>query len=185
MALSAELELPRFIDSAALDVGALFADYGGQVLRWSKHLAGPTMDAEDIAQEVFYLAHIQRHSLRGRVSVASWLYRLTANVVARRRRKDRGWLRSALAFSEPVNINPATALDELEQEQRRHLIYAVLNSMRERDRTVLIAFAIEGLSGQAIADLFGVKIATIWTWLNRARLDFRRRLINRGLVPSE
>src|ERR1700722_8532970 len=140
MALSAELELPRLIDSAALDVGLLYADYGGQVLRWSKHLAGPTMDAEDIAQEVFYLAHIRRRTFRGRIPVSAWLYRLTANVVARRRRKERGWLRSAIAFSQPLRPNQSTPLEEVERDQRRHLIYDVLNTMRERDRTVLIAF---------------------------------------------
>jgi RNA polymerase sigma-70 factor, ECF subfamily len=57
-----------------------------------------------------------------------------------------------------------------------HRVYAVLDRMGERHRTVFILFEIEEFSGQEIADLKGVKVGTVWVWLHRARAEFAQRL---------
>jgi RNA polymerase sigma-70 factor (ECF subfamily) len=191
MKLAAEMELAAFDErlvgeaEARPDFEHLYARYGASVLRWAKHLAGPTLDAEDIAQEVFYRAYCQQTSFRGNVHPCTWLYRIAANVVTSRRNRERRKVRLSSLLRRERPIPERTPEDVLERDQRRAQVYEVLNTMRERDRTLLIAFGIEGLSGREIADLFGMKLSTVWTWLYRARMDFRRRLINRGVDPGD
>jgi RNA polymerase sigma-70 factor (ECF subfamily) len=188
MKLAAEIELVAFGEvapDAERDFEQIYQSYGGAVLRWARHLAGPTLDAEEIAQEVFLRAYRNRNRLRGQVSPSTRLYRMTAAIVAVRRNRERRRERLASLLQSVRAFPERTPLESLEQEQERALIYQVLDSMRERDRTLLIAFAIEEMSGREIADVFGLKIGTVWTWLSRARVDFRRRMVNRGLVSRK
>jgi RNA polymerase sigma-70 factor (ECF subfamily) len=191
MKLAAEMELTSFVDpltdarSDGHDFEQLYARYGGSVLRWAKHLAGPTLDAEDITQEVFFRAYCQRASVCGSIHPCTWLYRIAANVVTSRRNRERRRESVASLLRRERPAPERSPEDVLERDQRRAQIYEVLNTMRERDRTLLIAFGIEGLSGREIAELFGMKLSTVWTWLHRARQDFRRRLANRGVDPGD
>jgi RNA polymerase sigma-70 factor (ECF subfamily) len=66
--------------------------------------------------------------------------------------------------------------DLVARRQALHRVYAALDRMSERHRTVFILFEIEELSGQEIADLKGTKIGTVWVWLHRARAEFAKRL---------
>ncbi len=52
------------------------------------------------------------------------------------------------------------------------LFYRALDQLPEKYRTVLVLFEIEGLSTQAIADLRGLKLATVKVQLMRARERF-------------
>jgi len=186
MKLAAEMDLPAFVEAEGtkVDFDDLYARYGASVLRWAKHLAGPTLDAEDITQEVFFRAYCNQPPFRGNVHPCTWLYRIAANVVTSRRNRERRKEKLASLLRTERPPPERTPEDVIERDQRRALIYEVLNTMRERDRTLLIAFGIEGLSGREMADLFGLKLSTVWTWLYRARIDLRRRLMNRGVDPE-
>jgi RNA polymerase sigma-70 factor, ECF subfamily len=179
-----EIPFGALVESNALDFEALYDKYGAQVLRWAKHLGGPEVDAEDIAQEVFFQAYSKRGAFRGQVHVSAWLYRLTVNVVARRTRRERGWQRLASVLRRGRPPPVSSALENLELHQQRELLYRALNNMPARERTLLIAFVIDGLSGREISELFNLKLGSVWTWLSRARSDFRRRLINLGISPD-
>jgi RNA polymerase sigma-70 factor (ECF subfamily) len=185
--LAPEIDLPSFAEPAtpSLQFDELYARYGASVLRWAKHLAGPTLDAEDIAQEVFFRAYCNRPGFHGQVHPCTWLYRIAANVVSSRRNGQYRRQKLASLLRSEAPAPESTPLEAVEHDERRALIYEVLNTMRERDRTLLIAFGIEGLSGREVAELFGLKLSTVWTWLYRARADFRRRLRNRGLNVEE
>ena len=54
--------------------------------------------------------------------------------------------------------------------------------MREVNRNVLILFEIEGLSGEEVATLTGMKISTFWVRVHRAREEFSR--LARKLIPG-
>jgi RNA polymerase sigma-70 factor (ECF subfamily) len=82
--------------------------------------------------------------------------------------------REALAASVPApgQLPP----EELEKYQATRVIYEVLDRMNERNRSLIVLFELEEMSGLEIAELKGVKVGTVWVWLHRARADFRRRL---------
>jgi RNA polymerase sigma-70 factor, ECF subfamily len=147
--------------------------------RWAHRLGGPTVDVEDVVQEVFLAVHRKLSGFRGESSLSTWLYRITENVIRHRRRKDRWrkWLGGSA--EEVAGEEPApgpSPIEGIEQRQSSAKVYRVLDSMKEKYRNVLILFELEELSGEQIAVLTGAKTATVWVWLHRARADFAKRL---------
>src|SRR4030095_4000581 len=74
---------------ATLNIETVYRDYCDAVTRWAARLSGPEVETEDLVQEIFLVAHRKLPSFRGEAAVATWLYRITERVVARRRRRER------------------------------------------------------------------------------------------------
>ena len=163
----------------ALNAATLYREYGPTVERWALRLGGPSCDGEDAVQEVFTIVHKQLPKFRGDSKVSTWLFGITENVVNhQRRRKQRlAGIRRLLGS----NASDAAAqlgrtqgqpLESLERREANARVYAALDRVKEPYRSALILFEIEELSGQEIAELKGVQIATVWVWLHRARAKF-------------
>jgi RNA polymerase sigma-70 factor (ECF subfamily) len=159
----------------ALDLGRLYRDHAEAVSRWARRLLGPHGDAEDVVHEVFMVAQRRLGEFRGDARPSTWLYAITLRVVQHQRRKGRwSWhlLRSRPA-PEPAP-QPTTPLETLESRRAVELTYRLLDGLPEAERSALILFEIEGLSGEAIAALTGEAVGTIWVRLHRARARFRK-----------
>lgn len=157
------------------DLATLYRTHVQDVARWAERLAGPGFDLPDLVHEVFEIAQRRLPSFRGESSLATWLFGITEKVVRHRRRKDR--LRHWLAGSadDAASDVPAPGLDQheqLERKERQARVYRVLDQLPERDRQILILFEIEGLSGERIAALLGVKVGNVWLRMHRARERF-------------
>ncbi len=163
----------------SLEIGDLFTAYHQRVALWVRRLGGPQVEVDDAVQEVFLVAHRRLRWFRGRESLTVWFYRVTENVVRHQRRRLRR--RREVFADEPEIAEQAIRAGEIasDEERRRQglqIIYQVLDRMTERNRTLIILFEIEELSGEEIARLKGAKLATVWVWLHRARAEFRRQL---------
>lgn len=157
----------------------LFRAHANDVARWAHRLGGPLVDAEDVVQEVFLVAHRRLPEFRYDATPSTWLFRITHNVVRHRRRKDRlrRWLTgTAEEQAEREPSDERSAPERIESRESAAALYRVLDQMSERNRTVLVLFELEELSGEQIAQLLGAKTATVWVWLHRARADFLKRM---------
>src|SRR4026208_659549 len=85
-----------------LDFDAVYQAHAQTVARWAARLGGPGVDAEDITQGggraggVVLVWDRRRRQFRGESHLATWLFSVTAKIVAndrRRRRLRRWWLR--------------------------------------------------------------------------------------------
>jgi len=137
------------------------------------------MDVDDVVQEVFVAVHRQLAAFRHESSVPSWLYRITANQVGERRRRERWrrWLRGSaddVAGRMPSAL--LTPLEALERREAAATVYRVLDQMKERYRTLVVLFELERLSGQEIAELTGMSLGSVWVGLHRARAQFLAKL---------
>jgi RNA polymerase sigma-70 factor (ECF subfamily) len=141
--------------------------------RWARHLGGADIEIEDVVQEVFLVVSRRLPDFRGEARFSSWLFEITRKIVAnhRRRHRWRFWAggNEAAAATPSQQMDPGT---ELERRQMGELFYRALDQLPEKYRTVLVLFEIEGLSTQAIADLRGLKLATVKVQLMRARERF-------------
>jgi RNA polymerase sigma-70 factor, ECF subfamily len=167
------------IPVVAPDFDAVYRAHVDRVARWAARLGGPAMDVDDVVQDVFIVVHRQLPGFRGDASVATWLYRITANVVRDRRRRERwrrfvGALLPELAARLPAP--GATPMETLEQRETLARVYRVLDGMNERYRTLIVLFEIEKLSGGEVAELTGIRPGTLWVALHRARAQFEKRL---------
>lgn len=131
--------------------------------------------ARDLAQETFLRGYQRLDQFDPSRRFGPWLFRIGVNLTLDylRRRKRRGW---ASLFSEgsvdktldPATPDPRGALD-LEQEVR-----AVLETLPEKYRTVLVLRDLENFSTSEIAAIVNRKEATIRWRLAEARNRFQR-----------
>ncbi|MEM9114347.1 MAG: RNA polymerase sigma factor [Myxococcota bacterium] len=152
-------------DAQALE--RLYATYHDRVLRMALHRGCPRPEAEDVMHEVF-LALWRKPPAWDGMTLATWLYRVTANKVASLHRRKA--VRRAFALAEsaikPANVSGGASIEA------RNAVEAVLSRMRPSRREVLVLFEVEGRTGPEIAELVGCRPATVWTRLHYARRDF-------------
>lgn len=151
---------------------ALYSAYFHHVTRWARAFGCPGADIDDVAQETFLVARRRLDQFQGG-NVAGWLYRIAQHVTRSHRR--RAWLRRVLhrePDAAPTEDRHANPVEALEQREARRLMLTLLSQMTERRRTTFFLFEIEGYSGEEIAQLEGVAVATVYTRLHHARRDF-------------
>ena len=51
----------------------------------------------------------------------------------------------------------------LERKEARRLVYQALDQMSEKQRSAFVLFELEGYSGEEIAQLLQIPVATVWT----------------------
>jgi len=150
----------------------LYDRHADQVERWARRLAGPRFDAEDLLHDVFLVVLRRHQEFREQAKPSTWLFRITAQIVRWRRRNDavRRWLwgTNGQAFGEATRPGP-TPVEEYERREESVRLYAALDRLPEKYRTVLILFAIEEYPGDQIASLLGIDVNTVWVRLHRAR----------------
>ncbi len=164
----------------AVDLGQVYREHAATVARWAQRLLGPRGDVEDVLHEVFLIAHRRLPTFRGESLVTTWLYGITQRVVygVRRRARWRSWLHLGREGDDIAGEAP-TPLRVLEGQRAAALTYELLDELPEAERSALILFELEGLSGEEIAALTGERIGTVWVRLSRARARFRKRFVAR------
>ena len=144
-----------------------------EVCRWARGMGGLHADVEDIAQEVFIVVRRKLEDFDG-AHPKAWLFRITQRTVSDYRR--RAWLRRAVRpAAEFLNqlVDPADGpreVVELREAEKR--VAAALERMSTVRRMAFILYEIEGYTGEEIAELEGVPVATVYTRLHHARRDF-------------
>ena len=165
--------------AAPPEITSLYRAHAAEVERWVVRLAGPTVDAEDVVQEVFLVVQRRLPEWRAEAKMTTWLYRITERVVHRQRRKQRmgRWLRGLAGdFAGDVPAERLTPVEDLERKEAARTVYAALDGLERKMRAAVVLFEIEGLSGEEIAALTGTKLATVWVQLHRGRARFLERL---------
>lgn len=161
------------------EITSIYRAHAAEVERWVTRLAGPTVDAEDVVQEVFLVAQRRLPEWRAEAKMTTWLYRITERVVHRQLRKQRigRWLRGLAGdFAAQIPTERLTPVEDLERKQAAKVVYAALDGLERKMRAVVVLFEIEGLSGEEIAAITGTKVATVWVQLHRGRARFLKRL---------
>jgi RNA polymerase sigma-70 factor, ECF subfamily len=164
----------------------LYGRHAAQVERWARRLAGPGFDAEDLLHDVFLVVLRRRHEFRDEARLSTWLFRITAQVVRWRRRNQALrrllWGTHSQALIEASPRGP-TPVEEYERREDSLRLYAALDRLPEKYRTVLILFAIEENTGEEIASLLGIDVNTVWVRLHRARAKLADLLASEGRLP--
>src|SRR5439155_11037097 len=116
-------------------------------------------------------------------NLPGWLYRITD--LCARNHKRMAWFKNLFrrhaetAFDERAHTGPAP-VEAMETLERRRHLERLLNRLSEKHRTTLVLFEIEGYSGDGIAVLQGIHLATVWTRLHHARKELFALLRNEG-----
>ena len=172
-------ELIRASESEPRLFEAVFERHYDQVFRYLVRRTGRD-SGSDLASEVFTVAFANRHKFWPHAtSAAPWLFGIAANLARRHARsgarKARAYLRAATEGTAPEG-----AMDGLEgrvdaQQQALHLNQA-LGQLKQKDREVLLLFALGDLSYGEIAEALGMPVGTVRSSLSRTRQRLRSDL---------
>jgi RNA polymerase sigma-70 factor (ECF subfamily) len=167
-------------EAGTLEFDVVYQDHAQTVARWAARLGGPGVDVEDIAQEVFLVVDRRLHEFRSDSQLATWLFSITAKIVANDRRRRwlrRWWLRLTPNAGDNTAATTDTPLEQLEKRQRRTQFYQALDALGERQRRVLVLFELEEMSVAEIAELTGLRPGNVRVLLHRARAAFLKRMM--------
>ena len=171
----------------AESIDAIYDRYAPQVERWARRLAGPQFDAEDLLHDIFLVVVRRWREFRGEAKITTWLFRVTQQVVRWRRRNDaiRRWLwgRHGQDMLDARTSVP-TPLEEIERREQNLRLYAALDHLPEKYRTTLVLYALEGMSGEQIAELTDSEVGSVWVRLHRARAKLADLLVDEEEAKS-
>ena len=180
--LPREEAIPRLLDR-----------YGGRLHALGRQLCGCATDAQDLVQEIFVQAWRKWEQFDGRSDPVYWLFTIARRTCQRMHRKRAGQparmesLEELLPFGEAeIAVVPAAGGGVEAQIRREHqeLVRAAIAALPEEFRMALVLKDIVGFSSGEVAEILGIKEATVKTRVHRARLRLRKAL-EAGLPRQE
>jgi RNA polymerase sigma-70 factor (ECF subfamily) len=161
-----------------LSLEEVYREHFDFVYRMASRLGGPTVDAEDAAQEVFLIVARKLDTYDGSSLVSTWLYGITLNVVRALRRRSR--LRRLFERDSDVEVEvPIQSVDRAEVREAHRIAYSILEKLAPKKREAFILAEFEGLTCEEIAMMTGTREQTVWSRLHYARKEFAERLEKR------
>jgi RNA polymerase sigma-70 factor (ECF subfamily) len=162
-------------EKTRLDFDDVYREWFRHVVRWARALGGSSADLDDVAQEVFLVVQRKLVSFDG-VNLGAWLFTITARTVSDQRR--RGWFKKLFLRRDQDGLGKLRAVGdpsvELERKQRQEALYRILDRISDKRRTVFVLYEVEEYSGEQIAELLQIPLATVWTRLHHARKELSR-----------
>ena len=144
--------------------------------------------AEDLAQETFVKALNAIESYRPEFKFSSWIFKIANNAAIdhlRRRELDTLSLEGSPHAETPEAIE-ATALqigdrqesplDEVEARELGGEIEAAIAKLRPEYRSCILLRHVEGRAYEEIAEILGLPLGTVKTYIHRARNELRHEL---------
>jgi RNA polymerase sigma-70 factor (ECF subfamily) len=146
-----------------------------------RRLGVPERDAADATQDVFVVVHRRLPEFEPHARITTWLFAICMRVATARRRVAsvrREVSSEELPVAEIADERADTAA-QAERNQRIATVEAILDQMPMEQRAAFSLFELEGMTGEAIAELMGIPINTVHSRVRLAREMFRHALAQR------
>jgi RNA polymerase sigma-70 factor (ECF subfamily) len=157
----------------------LVARHGPMILGVCRRLLHNQADAEDAFQATFLTLLRKGHSIREKMALPNWLYRVAVRISLRQRGKGHKQAHAMPLPDVAVELNPA---DEVAWREAAEVLDRELHGLPESYRSPLLLCCIEGRSYEEAAAELGCPVGTLAVRLMRGREILRKRLVRRGLV---
>ncbi|MEP7053247.1 MAG: sigma-70 family RNA polymerase sigma factor, partial [Pseudomonadota bacterium] len=164
-------------DLAAFE--AAYREHFAFAWRSLRRLGVPERDLGDAAQDVFVVVSRKLHEFDHARPLKVWLYAICLRVASDRRRSAAHRHELLAEESEVVEQPERATLAHAERQQnaeRRALLEAALDEMPLDQRATFTLFELEGRTGDEVAALLEVPVATVHSRLRLAREVFRRSI---------
>lgn len=172
-------------DEAAFD--EIYHSYSGKLYRMAYFITGNRSDSEDILQETFVKCFLHRRELKQPERFEPWIYQILVRTAWRSEKKKKG--KKELSFDGILDNEDDTGMAErvqrddkgeplqrLLEEENASELWAAVNSLGVKHRTVVLLYYYNNFSTKEIAAMTGTMEGTVKSRLHKARLLLRERL---------
>jgi len=164
---------------------SVYHEFAPYVWRNARRLGVAPSAVEDVMQEVFLVVHRRLPEFETRTSVRAWLSAILIRVVrAHRRRCARERVAPGIDADALADMRSPSPYGSIERDDAVRELYAVLSSMNEERREVLVLSELEELTAPEIAHALGVNINTVYWRLRTARREFEGLLFRRRAADA-
>lgn len=175
-----------------LDVAEAFHLHHTFIWRTLVCMGVPRGDADDLAQDVFLVAHRRRVDFDGRRPVRAWLYGIARGLARNHLRRIRfRTSKTELASEVPLLGLPASesAADDPERALARRrsvaMLGAFLDTLSFKLREVFVLSEIEGMTAPEVGSALGLKTNTVYSRVRLARRKFEKAVAQWASRPGE
>jgi RNA polymerase sigma-70 factor (ECF subfamily) len=164
----------------------IVARYQARVFRLAWRLTGNDSDAKDVLQETFLRAYRGLGSFQGRSRFGTWLYRIATNAaLTHRRTRSRRRAEPLDSYlprfdgtgthvATPAELQVAARAEEaLDRRALAEKAMAGLERLPEHYRRALVLRDLEEMPTDQVAEVLGLRPATVRQRVHRARLMLR------------
>lgn len=140
-------------------------------------------EAEEITQDVFVKVYQSLNSFNQKSTFKTWVYRITINqCLDHRKRKNsqkRFFTFGRKSLDETEYLNASTFEHPgilLENKENAALLFEIINSLTENQKTAFLLSKLDGLNNPEIAEIMQLSISSVESLVFRAKSSLRERL---------
>ncbi len=141
---------------------------------------------EDIAQEVFIKVYRNINNFNEKSSLYTWIYRITMNACYDELKKDN----KVIYFSSLVKDDEEKEIEfedysqnideQVSQSIEKSQLIKAIKSLQDEQKALIVLRDIRGFSYNEIADMLNLKLGTVKSKINRARISLKEVLEKQG-----
>lgn len=181
-------EIVKRVKSGDIDAfEELIAKYEKRVFSLIYNMLKNDNDIEDIAQEVFVKVYRNIDKFHGNSSLYTWIYRITTNLCLDYIKKQK----SVIYIDEKLQLDDGEVelqlpseeklQDELyEEKELKQKLEKAIAKLQDKQRIMIVLRDIKGLSYEEISEILEMKLGTVKSQINRARLKLKEILEKDG-----
>jgi RNA polymerase sigma-70 factor (ECF subfamily) len=158
--------------------------YKARIFHTTLRILGNREDAEEAGQDTFLRAYRGLENFREEATFSTWIYRICVNaclnLLESRKRFKAQKIESTTAAELPYVDSPEFEFAEKDLGER---IFAVIETLPVKYRTVLVLFHVQHLAYHEIMEIMQLPMSSVKTHLFRARAMLRERLLDK--IPHE
>lgn len=155
------------------ELSATYREHYGFVWRSLRRLGVPDEAVDDAVHDVFVVAARRLDEFEGRSAVTSWLFAVAVHVAQHQRRSIARHRRRQDALAQQLDTCRPAA-DAFARQDAVRTLHALLECLDASLRHVFILMELEQMTGREVAEILGLKTATVHSRLRSAREQLRR-----------
>ena len=140
-------------------------------------------DAEEITQDVFLKVHESLSDFKENSSLKTWLYRITINQSLDFIKKKNSKKRFFIFGKKRQNEFELTNVSDfehpgilLEQQEDAKVLFLVINTLPENQKTAFILSKVDGLSNPEVSKIMEISISAVESLVFRAKKELKEKL---------
>lgn len=161
--------------------------YENKVFGIVYHMIKNQNDVEDLAQEVFIKVYKNLSKFKGDSSLYTWIYKITVNLCLdeMKKRKNIIYLDEKLEVEDgelerELPSSDKTQVELYEEKELKENLHKCIGKLPEKQRVMIVLRDIKGFSYEEISEITSVKLGTVKSQINRARLKLKELLDEEG-----
>jgi RNA polymerase sigma-70 factor (ECF subfamily) len=142
-------------------------------------------DAQDLTQEIFLKAYQNISKFKFTSAFSTWLYRMTVNLCIDQLRKRKRSANTMPLEEAVLQADENTPEDHAISKDRERQVWEALDSLKEKERAIIILRDIEGLPYKEIAEVLKCSLGRVKSRLHEARQKLKVVLETRTELLAE